>query len=385
VEASIESTRQRFSENGIFPPPIAGSTETTRQAGIGVSYGFDLWGGTRAAYEAAVGQKTAAEVDLAGARLTIAVAVTRGYIQLQRAYEQLDIAEAARKQRESILALTRQRVDAGLDSRLELKQSEAALPIADERAEQAREYVALARHQLAALLGQGPDRGLSIERPQLTLEAAPSLPSVLPADLLGRRPDVIAQRLRVQASQRDIDAARSQFYPNINLSALAGVQSVDASKLFTSASAIPTFTAAIHLPLFDGGHLRANLAGRNADYDLAVEQYNQSVVDALRDVADQLTSLRSIVNQQRAMNEALAATEEGYHLAQVRYQGGIGNYLQVLTAETQLLEQRTLQVELRARKLDVAVNLIRALGGGFDDKTIVGAADTHPTSANQTR
>jgi len=188
----------------------------------------------------------------------------------------------------------------------------------------------------------------------------------VPADLLGRRPDVVASRWRAEAAARDIASAKAQFYPDVNLSALIGAQSVTLSKLLEPGSAIPSFGAAIRLPIMDGGRLRGTLAARDADYDLAVEQYNQTLSDALREVLDQLASLRSVEVQRGEVDSALAAAEEAYSLAVARYKAGIGSLLQVLAAEMQVLEQRTLRAELQARELAVSINLIRALGGGFD-------------------
>jgi NodT family efflux transporter outer membrane factor (OMF) lipoprotein len=193
------------------------------------------------------------------------------------------------------------------------------------------------------------------------------LPSALPADLLGRRPDVVAQRWRVEAAHRDVDSAKAQFYPNVNLAALVGVQTVSYGKLLSPDSRIPLAGAAITLPIFDGGRLRGNLGARDADYDLAVEQYNQTVLDAVREVVDRLASLRSVGTQNAEARTGLSAAEEAYGVAVARYRAGLGNYLQVLSAETQVLDQRNLQAELRYRELDLSIDLIRALGGGFEE------------------
>jgi len=128
---------------------------------------------------------------------------------------------------------------------------------------------------------------------------------------------------------------------------------------------------AVHLPIFEGGKLRANLAGRHADYDMAVEQYNQGLVDALRDVADQLSAFRSIDKQRAEADAGVRIAQEAYDLALLRYREGLGNYLQVLTAESLVLGQRSLQADLAARELDTSVALTRALGGGYDNTTDV--------------
>jgi NodT family efflux transporter outer membrane factor (OMF) lipoprotein len=256
-------------------------------------------------------------------------------------------------------------VRAGLDSKLELKQVETSIPAARARIAQIEEEITLARNQLAALLGKGPDRGLAVERPALRV-AAVALPSRVPADLLGRRPDIVASRWRAEAAARDIASAKAGFYPDVNLTALVGVQSVTLSKLLEAGSAIPSLGAALRLPILDGGRLRGALAARNAEYDAAVEQYNQALSDALREVVDQLASMRSVQAQRGEADAALGAAEEAYELALTRYKAGIGSLLQVLTVETQVLEQRRLRAELHSRELALSINLIRALGGGFD-------------------
>jgi len=373
ASASADVTRQHFSANGIFPPPLAGSWYTQTQLAANISYEFDLWGRNRAAYDAALGQVRAAEVDAYAVRLLLSASVARAYAQLGRSFEQLDLAHSTLVQRQAIFDLIRQRVSAGLDSDVELKQAEASIPAARQRIAQLEEEIALGRNLLAALLGQGPDRGLAIARPHIQ-EQSIALPSALPADLLGRRPDVVAQRWRVESARRDIEAAKGQFYPNVNLSALVGVQSITFSKLLTSGSEIPAFGPALRLPLFDGGRLRGNLAAKDADYDLALEQYNQTLIDALREVVDQLASLRSVDAQRVQLDRALATAGEAYELALERYRAGIGSYLQVLAAEAPLLEQQSLQANLRAQELELSINLIRALGGGFEDASAAGAS-----------
>ncbi len=369
VGAGVDVTRQRFSGNYIFPPPIGGSTYTTTQIALNASYDVDFWGRNRAAYEAALGRARAAQAESFASRLVLSSTVANVYVQLARAFEQLDIAHLTLADRVKLQSLTSDRVRAGLDSRLELKQVETSIPAARAQVAQREEEIALARNQLAALLGRGPDRGLTIERPALH-PVAVALPSRVPADLLGRRPDIVASRWRVEAAGRDIAAAKAEFYPDVNLAALVGVQSVSLSRLLESGSAIPTVGAAFRLPILEGGRLRGALAGRDAEYDQAVEQYNQALSDALREVVDQLASLRSVQAQRGEADAALASAEEAYSLAVTRYKAGLGSLLQVVTVEAQVLEQRALRAELHSRELSLSINLIRALGGGFDVQVV---------------
>lgn len=188
-------------------------------------------------------------------------------------------------------------------------------------------------------------------------------------DLLGRRADIAAARWRVEAATHDVDHAKTQFYPNINLVGFVGFSSIGIDRLTQSGSDQWGVGPAIRLPIFEGGRLRANLRGKTADRDLAVESYNTLVIDAVHDVADQLTSASAIARQQSEQAAAQASAESAYAIATQRYQAGLGNYLSVLSAETAVLAQRRLQVDLAARAMDTQVQLIRALGGGYQVNT----------------
>jgi NodT family efflux transporter outer membrane factor (OMF) lipoprotein len=368
VSARVDSSRQRISEHYIFPPPLAGSWDWQNQALLDFSYEFDFWGRNGAAQAAALGQAKAAEADAHAAALVLSSAVALAYVQLSRTFDQLDLARALLQQRDEQLTLVHERLAAGLDSRVELKQAEASLPESRQRIVQLEEAIALSRHQLAALLGKGPDRGGEIARPALRPEARLALPSRLPADLLGRRPDIVASRWRVEAAARDIDSARAEFYPNVNLVAFIGLQALGWSQILDAGSRVLGAGPALRLPVFDAGRLRGNLGAKNADYDAAVEQYNQSLADALRDVADQVTAWRSIERQDTEVAEGLAAAQAAHDLAMARFRAGLSSYLSVLAADGQLTAQQGLAAELRARRLEAAIGLSRALGGGYSGK-----------------
>jgi NodT family efflux transporter outer membrane factor (OMF) lipoprotein len=370
VDGDAQITHQRFPEHGLVPPPFAGAWETQARLQGTLNFDLDLWGKNRAGYASAVGLAKAAEVDAYAARLALSVSIAQAYVELQRAYLQLDVAEKALAEREQIYRLTQERFDAGIDSRLAVKQAEAALPAMRERIAQLQEIIGLTRNQIAALLGQGPDRGLAITRPAANTLAAAEIPSTLPAALLGRRPDIVAQRWRVEAAGKDIDVAKAQFYPNVSLIAFAGLQSIGLPGFLDAASRTFGVGPALTVPIFDAGRLRGNLSGTQADYDAAVERYNEALVNALRDVVDQLTSFRSLEAQRKEQTRAQTTAQEAFDLALLRFREGVGNYLEVLSAESQLLAQQSLDADLRARRLSLAINLVRALGGGFEDATV---------------
>jgi NodT family efflux transporter outer membrane factor (OMF) lipoprotein len=370
VDAKADTTRERFPSDSLIPPPYAGTWTEYSELQATLNWEVDFWGKNRAAYQRALGEARATALDTQAARLALSANIAHAYVQLERAYLQLDVAQATLAQREQIYKLTQDRAEAGVDSRLELRQAESALPAAREEIAQWQELIARSRDEIAALLGKGPDRGQSITRPAAAALAEVTIPSRIPSELLGRRPDILAQRWRVEAAAHGIDNAKAQFYPDVNLTALVGFQTLGTASLITAANREIGAGPAITLPLFDAGRRRSNLAERDSQYDIAVEQYNQTVADGLREVVDQLASFRSVAEQSLQQREGLATAQDAYDLATLRYREGVGNYLQVLTTETQLLSQRSLDADLRARSLDLSINLSRALGGGFDNPAL---------------
>lgn len=363
VGANIESSRQRLPREYIYPPPLAGGYASFNRAALDFSLELDLWGRNRAALDAAIGQARAAESEAAGTRLALAAAVTQSYLQFDRLVRLRDVAGATLRQRERLQELTRLRRDAGLDSRAEVQQAAGGIAAARSELQGLDTQLEAVRHQLAALIGQGPDALRDLAPPRLHAPAA-GLPSQVPADLLGRRPDVVAQRWRVEATRRDSDAARAAFYPNVNLSAFVGVQAIGLSNLAEGGNRILGIGPALHLPIFDSGRLRAGLAGRQAEQDAAVADYNATLLRALQEVADALSAWRGSEAETREQQQALARYEDAWRLIEIRYEAGLAPYTAVLAAETPLLAQRRLAAELHSRRLEASAGLARALGGG---------------------
>ena len=364
VNGAVDITRERFSANSIYPPPLGGGVYTLGTAQVNASWEFDFFGRNRAAIEAAIGTQRAAEAEVQAARVMLASNVARTYVQLGRLFEQRDVAVRSLKQRDDTLALINQRVQGGLDTAVEQRQGEGALPETRQQIELLDEQITLTRHALAALTAQAPNALDSLIVPLSTVKAV-AMPAALPADLLGRRADITAARWRIEAATSDMKSAKALFYPNINLTAFVGLQSIGLDRLIKSGSEQYGAGPAIRLPIFDAGRLRANLQVKAADLDGAIESYNGAVLDAVHDVADQLASLRSVERQQTEQTRAQAAAESAYDLATQRYKAGIGTYLTVLNAESTVLNQRRLAADLKARELDTQIALIRALGGGY--------------------
>jgi len=360
---------QRFSNNYIYPPPFGGSWQTDARATLDFTFEFDFWDKNGAALRAALSQAQGAAADAEAARVTLTAAIAHAYFNLQRLFAQRDVSLAARTQREDIVRITAERYAAGLDTMVEVRQADATLATVRTELAQYDDAIDVARHQIAALVGAGPSRGERIAAAPLRALPTTPLPAAIPLDLVGRRPDIVAARWRVEASRQDIDVAKAQFYPNINIAAFAGLSSLGLAHLVAAGSAIAGVGPAIHLPIFEGGRLNANLRGRDADADLAIAAYDQALVDAVRELADAVGSIRAHERITREQAQARAATTDAYNVAVIRYRAGLGNYLTVLTAQTAQLAQERLQVDLEARAVELDVDLAHALGGGYADRS----------------
>lgn len=332
---------------------------------LDASYDLDLFGRNRAALAAAVSEAAAARADAAQARLTLSTAVAQAYGDLARLYAERDAAAETVANRMQTSQLVAERVRNGLDTQAELKQALANDPASEADVEALDEQILITRHLIAALLGAGPDRGLDIAPPKLDAVKPMGLPADLAAHLIGRRPDIVAARLRAEAAAKRIDAARADFYPDVNLVGYIGQQSLPLTALANPAAAIGSIGPAISLPIFEGGRLQGAYRGARADYDASVAAYDQTLTQALQDVANSAASVQSAARQLQERRQALAAGEAAYAVARLRYQGGLSAYVSVLSAEDAVIAERRAAAEAQARAFTLDVALIRALGGGF--------------------
>jgi NodT family efflux transporter outer membrane factor (OMF) lipoprotein len=362
-DASV--SRQRLTESGLYPPPYAGSVFNTANAQLDFSWDIDLFRRQEHDIAAALGAERAAQADAAVAAQGLAAQVVRGYLTLARLGSQKQVAERTLAQRDELLRLVRQRVAAGLDTVVELRNSEGAIPDTRAQIEALDEQIDLARHVLAALTVQAPQSlgGLSPTLGQLRIAQQPT---VLGADLLARRPEIAAALARVEAASEQVALQKTRFYPDINLTGFFGFNSIGLSNFADWGSRNWDFGPAIHLPIFEGGTLRAQLKGKAADRDAAIDAYNQAVVDAVHEAADAATSAASVGRQHEEQRAALESARSAYEFAQQRYAQGLGNQLIVLNAETQWLSQQRLDVDLQYRTLDVQAQLMKSLGGGWN-------------------
>ncbi len=364
ANGQIQELKQSY--NAGFPPEfVPHGYQDYGQGTLNFNWEIDFWGRNRAAVAAASSRAQAAAADAAEARLMLTTNVAATYATLAQLYAERDLAQQAIEVREQTARLSEQRVANGLDTQAELKQAQAGPPAGRASLAEIDEGIVQARYALAALLGEGPDRGLALSRPGGATLRPFGLPSDLKMNLLGRRPDIVAARWRAEAASKEITAAKAAFYPNINIAAYIGSQALHLDNLVAAGSGIGAVGPALSLPIFDGGRLRANLRGAQADRDEAVAAYDSAVTEALREVADAAASARSLQVRLAESRAALADNEGAYKLATLRYQGGLSTFQSVLLAEDALLTQRRIVSDLESRGFTLDIALVRALGGGF--------------------
>jgi NodT family efflux transporter outer membrane factor (OMF) lipoprotein len=368
--ANASVTRDKLSYNSIFPAAAVprGWNDMGRTT-LDFSWELDFWGKNRSALHAAVSEANAAEADAAGARLLLTTSVADAYVRLQYLFVRRDVAAQSLRNRQDSLRLVQRRFAQGLDAQVSIEEATAREDLATADLAEADEQIQLARNGIAALLGRGPDRGLDITRPTLSTRRAIGLPSTIQADLLGRKPEVVAARWRVEAAAKRIGVAEAAFYPDVNLTAFIGFESLGLSNLTASGSDVGGFGPAVHLPIFEGGRLRAHYRSARAEYDLAVANYDDALTQALRETADAARSLAALHDRLTATDAGLARSETAYALAKKRYDGGLSDFQSVLTAEDAWLQAQIADTAIHSRGYALDIALVKALGGGFDAPT----------------
>jgi NodT family efflux transporter outer membrane factor (OMF) lipoprotein len=358
-----ESLHQGFP--AAFQPLLPHGWHSWGSATGNLDYDIDLFGKNRAALAAATSDAQAAQVDIAAARLTISTAVAGAYANLVQLTADRAAANNALVVRQQSADLVAQRLKQQLENTGVLSQAQSRVESAKADLDDVDGQIAVVRNQLAALLGKGPDRGLDIALPAKPQVAAFGVPSSLSLDLLGRRPDIVAARLRAESAASRIKVAHAAYYPNIELTGDLGYQSFGIADLISPASRIGQLGPAISLPIFDGGKIEAGYRNARATYDEAVATYDKTLTMALREVADALANQRELNAELVHARAALAASEDAYRVASLRYKGGLSRYLDVLTAEDTLVQQRRSVADLQAKSFAQDVALVQALGGGF--------------------
>jgi len=361
-------TRQRTSVNEPLQgqPANAAHTYDTFTAPIYLGWELDLWGGVRRQSEAARARFIASSDDLESAKLDLAAEVADDYFTLRALDNEYTLVANTIEAYRRSLQLTENRRRGGIVSDLDVAQAatqlhstEGQLPVIELDRTQLL-------HALATLCGRSPV-DFTVATNTTALAAVPTIPATLPAELLERRPDIAAAERRMAAANADVGVATAAFFPTVRFNGLAGFQSVDAGTWFDWPSRFWAVGPSLELPLFTGGYNRAQLAAARAAYNKTVANYRQTVLSAFGEVEDALAAQRLLTEEWNAENSALAAARHALEIANHRYTDGLVTYLDVATAQTVALNQEQTVVQLEGSRLITSINLIKALGGGWQE------------------
>ena len=369
INATAAAGTQRLSYNYLTPDTtVLRGWNQVAQAALSMNWEIDFWGKYRSALAAATSELQASEAEYAQAVLVLTTALTASYAELARLFAQQATSQRAVEIRTRTSTLFRERFNHGLETLASVREADSKRAQAKTELLLIAEQIDLQRNRIAALLGAGPDRGRLISAPKAEPTMKSGLPENLTIDLLGRRPDIVAARLQTQAFSSRIDQRQADFYPNINLVAFIGVQSLGLDRLSQGGSQFGAAGPAISLPIFTGGRLQGELRAAQATYDESVAIYNRTLTAALQEVGDAITSIKALTGQREQAELGLVAAREAFTMITGRYRGGLANYIEVLIAEDIMLTSLRSVTELRARRLLLDVLLIRALGGGYQQQ-----------------
>ncbi len=368
LQASGDYSRQRLSDNGLFSPSLLGfNWYNQADLGLQASYTFDWWGKQRQAVEAAMDQAHASQAERSAAALALESAIADSYFGWQADEGRIGLARERESTLERERSISEARIRAELDPGDDLQRAQGTLAQEREQIAALEGSAELRVIALAALAGRAP-----AELPELKPRPLPAVAAAIPddvrIDLVARRADIVASRWRVESAEHGRESARAEFFPDITINALIGVQSMEVGKLLDYGSRVPSAGAAIHLPIFDAGNLKARYGAAQAAVESAVAGYRDAVVSAARDVATQASSLRQIAAQRTQRQKSLDAAAALEMSAAARVRQGVVDPRVELGAAEALLEQRDALMELDAAAVSADIGLKRALGGGYEMK-----------------
>jgi NodT family efflux transporter outer membrane factor (OMF) lipoprotein len=364
AEGTAGKVKQSYN-NGFPREFLPQGWKDTGTVNVQGGWDIDLWGRNRATLRAALADRDAARIEQQQARITLASSIADAYADLAQLYADRDVLIEAVRIQSDTAGLVAQRVQNGLDNQGQRRQAEAQVPAARADLGAVEEQITITRHRLAALIGAGPDRGLSIIRPSLAALTPVTLPDSAGIDLVGRRPDIAAARARLEAAAERIKAARAAFYPDLSLRGLVGFQALGFGNVLKSGSTYGNVGPAISLPIFDQGQRSGDFRTARADYDAAVADYDRTLIGALQEVANAVASRTALDQQLRDARASLEDNRHAWEIARLRYKAGLSTFLDVLSAEQGVIAARRREADLSARAFTLDVALVRALGGGF--------------------
>lgn len=367
ASAGARLTHNRISEHGLLPASFVDNPYTQGDIFASVSYDLDLWDRAGFAAHAAGREAEAANAEADEARLILAHSVAMGYYSIASMRESLELLKSVQSTQDELVKILASRVRAGLENETELDRARSVRAVMNESEEALRGEIKLSINAVSALAGAGPDGLEYLVAEARTPEAlTAAVPPDISLNLLARRPDVRSALLRVEAASDRIGVVRAGFYPDIRLSALAGLQSLDLLKLLDPTSLLYSLGPAISLPLFNAGRLEAGLDAANADYDMAVERYNQTALTAAKEAVDQLALASMSTARVAALATAYDEARKAERIAERRHASGLEGKITALRASLESFERKRGLITAQRADVSARISLIKALGGGFN-------------------
>jgi NodT family efflux transporter outer membrane factor (OMF) lipoprotein len=379
VTGGAAVTGARLTTAGLSPAEAAASAGTKATLAVptvDLSYQADVWGSIRRTVRASVASAQASAAQLENARLSLQADLAIDYFSLHGLDGDIDLFENTVKSYEDYLTLTRSRVAAGVASGEDVTQAEAQLTTA--RAQLTDLGVARAQyeHAVAILTGRAPSE-IALER-RLLMTPPPPIPAVVPSELLERRPDIASQERQMAAQNEQIGIARAALYPSVGVSGAAGLEGSTLANLFSWPAFFWSLGPSAAQLIFDAGHRRALVQQQRDLFDAAVANYRQTVLTALQQVEDAMSALRILEREAGQLADAVDAAQRSLDISTAQYKAGVVSYLQVITAQTVLLQNQRAALDVLTRRLVASVQLVEALGGGWEASRLPSAVRSKP-------
>lgn len=357
--------KQRYSGDAIYPPPIGGVWFNFGDLETDFNYDFDFWHKNQQTIAAAMGNEQAAKANEENAKLVLSTAIAKTYFQILGDNTLISLAQKNLADQLALTKLIALQAHSGIISTFPVQQANQTVASAQIAVTQLINARQISIDQLNALVIT-PISMPPIQHKLTLNNSIQPLPNTIPLNLLASRPDLMVLRWSVEADRHQIKAAKAAFYPDINLMGALGLQSIGFEKLFNSNSYFANIGPAFNLPIFDAGRLRASLGVSDAQYDIAVDQYNQGLLNAIQQTADALTQLQSVITQEMEQTALLLATQKNDAYVSARYRAGTTDALDYLRTEQTVLQQQQQSAQLQVQHLLAEINLIQALGGGYN-------------------
>jgi NodT family efflux transporter outer membrane factor (OMF) lipoprotein len=343
-------------------------TAQTFQLPFTASWEPDLWGRVRMAVENSVDNAQVFAADLENVRLSLQATLALDYFILLANDMQLDLLNNTIANYQKNLTLTMNRFNGGVASKADVTLAQTQLYTTQAQATDLDVNRYQLEHAIAVLTGEVPSN-LSIPRGKIAT-LPPPIPVAVPSQLLERRPDIAAQERLIAAANANLGIAKVAFYPTLTLSATAGLSTTGLQNLLTYGSRLWSVGPALSQTLFDFGRRDARVEQVQASYDVAVAAYRQTVLTAFQQVEDNLSTLRVLAKEAEEQAAAITAAQQALQLETERYKAGTDSYLNVITTQNLALADERAAVTILQRRMTSAVNLILALGGGWDSSTL---------------